>query len=651
MPPSRKSIRTAELKTGGRISHDPHHVPDTDPKEEQSDAALESNGTRTLVDATPSRTSRRAPRVVSTAVSPPLSSSRNAVNTAPHARKSARGASSAVILSGTVSQDPQKRDIGGDTFAPADSKTFRELDEKPTLSNQSNDAMTDPSLSKRRRIATLKENTAPPGSTPPISNSVPPTGRIVAPLGKAPQPPSPEGKPFFPTISGSTNIPNNSRRSGRRFVAPTSQEASVDLAKHERLSDPKFVNSSTNSDFLNKTLEDSNNKSLNGIDAPVELNDDNANGATSTATDEYHLHEQPLPNLYSAPACRISEHRIKLTSRDQIERFFMSPVPTLYSVHDWDLFGVAAEVALRKLVGAPLGGAVKRILGWCDDPAVQAELPELQSIARMQLELLERDSPTSLRQGSKRTRGSSFRFPSSKRQRTNGTDGTDDEDSDEDDRSRPRSMDSKSRAEHSNSQLRAKRAAKENESLLEPDVPIFFTESPLSQTKEYLPCGIFSKDITRRTKSEHSGVNENLSTPTSSDSMQHFKVVLPTDHLRTLLMETERDFAIPWDLEKWCLDGGIHDLRAMNCTERPSKYEDVDKNIFVRRKPRPPRIPAVCNCIAPKGGGPGCLDDCINRVTQVECGGFRTRAHLWLVLRMCGTSRCGSMSMWRAMHQ
>ncbi|KAG5456752.1 MAG: hypothetical protein BJ554DRAFT_3409, partial [Olpidium bornovanus] len=51
----------------------------------------------------------------------------------------------------------------------------------------------------------------------------------------------------------------------------------------------------------------------------------------------------------------------------------------------------------------------------------------------------------------------------------------------------------------------------------------------------------------------------------------------------------------------------------------PDPYHKIRTNIFVERRPRKSGEAPVCDCVPPANGGPGCAENCLNRLLLYEC--------------------------------
>ncbi|KAI9003784.1 hypothetical protein DFJ74DRAFT_418262 [Hyaloraphidium curvatum] len=169
------------------------------------------------------------------------------------------------------------------------------------------------------------------------------------------------------------------------------------------------------------------------------------------------------------------------------------------------------------------------------------------------------------------------------------------------------------------------------------DVWKMCTPSPLMLKKEeaggYVRAGLYSADfkagngVQPAQKEEEpatrSGRPRAAPAPVRSCPSEPFKFGLPV-HWGLVLLETEREFELAYDLldmnEQVGINGttGIDEIRIAVNYVPPSRYEKIRRNIFLERKPNNEAWPP-CMCTPPDDGSPGCLDDCINRATWVEC--------------------------------
>ncbi|KAJ3279869.1 hypothetical protein HK104_001114 [Borealophlyctis nickersoniae] len=127
--------------------------------------------------------------------------------------------------------------------------------------------------------------------------------------------------------------------------------------------------------------------------------------------------------------------------------------------------------------------------------------------------------------------------------------------------------------------------------------------------KRYLLAGLYSSAY----KKDRPPVDR-LRTYTA----EGFKFPMPINYGVKLF--EEQDFELPYDIVKWMEQlGGPNNIRDRAVRKAPSPFIKIQKNIIVDRKPRKPKEIPICQCELPADGGMGCRENCLNRCMFIEC--------------------------------
>jgi len=122
-------------------------------------------------------------------------------------------------------------------------------------------------------------------------------------------------------------------------------------------------------------------------------------------------------------------------------------------------------------------------------------------------------------------------------------------------------------------------------------------EVPGFPKKEYLTAGLYSN-----------------SSEAASPFVDVPKSTLPLPiNFGEWYMDQESEFQIPYDIAL------LYELKGLQEKRTPPSYIKLRSNVFVERNRRHDYNPPQCHCVKPADGGPGCLEDCINRATFIEC--------------------------------
>ncbi|KAI3641792.1 hypothetical protein MIR68_000194 [Amoeboaphelidium protococcarum] len=79
------------------------------------------------------------------------------------------------------------------------------------------------------------------------------------------------------------------------------------------------------------------------------------------------------------------------------------------------------------------------------------------------------------------------------------------------------------------------------------------------------------------------------------------------------MLNNERDFKLPFDISYEVQN------KLVTLDLQPPPWQKIRRNLYVERQKRSIQ-PQACECPLPVDGQQGCLDDCINRATFIECG-------------------------------
>ncbi|KAI3635667.1 hypothetical protein MIR68_006305 [Amoeboaphelidium protococcarum] len=79
------------------------------------------------------------------------------------------------------------------------------------------------------------------------------------------------------------------------------------------------------------------------------------------------------------------------------------------------------------------------------------------------------------------------------------------------------------------------------------------------------------------------------------------------------MLNNERDFKLPFDISYEVQN------KLVTLDLQPPQWQRIRRNLYVERQKRSIQ-PQPCECLLPVDGQLGCLDDCINHATFIECG-------------------------------
>lgn len=121
--------------------------------------------------------------------------------------------------------------------------------------------------------------------------------------------------------------------------------------------------------------------------------------------------------------------------------------------------------------------------------------------------------------------------------------------------------------------------------------------------KNFLRAGLYSIDYKLSTEELAEFKNDNVLTQVKHEGRRFLP--LPVNFGEWYLKQ-QKEFYVPYDI-------------MFSQARQPKSYTKIRNNLFIERKRRHDDHTPQCECKLPADGSPGCLDDCINRLTFIEC--------------------------------
>ncbi|KAI3643539.1 hypothetical protein MP228_013094 [Amoeboaphelidium protococcarum] len=121
------------------------------------------------------------------------------------------------------------------------------------------------------------------------------------------------------------------------------------------------------------------------------------------------------------------------------------------------------------------------------------------------------------------------------------------------------------------------------------------TQGRLPVSKEFVQSGLY-----------------HLQQQSSVEVGRQKSIQLPINYGQWML-NNERDFKLPFDISYEVQN------KLVTLDLQPPPWQKIRRNLYVERQKRQIQ-PQACECPLPVDGQQGCLDDCINRATFIECG-------------------------------